>query len=223
MAHQNYGSSYGREIKMNNCKKYIFKTVILFFLISIHSNAQRIQNFNVFVAGSVVGVKFTIGPGASCSGYKIWHSLDSTYFGFTPLYDYPGVCGGSGSPEDVSYTHTNPTINQVNYYKVELVPVETSTIRRVFVPIDQTKVKLFLYPNPVVQVSDVLNLKISNIGSTRLVGFLYSQFGHKLRELDLTTQFDLASLNVYDLKDGLYEIWLTDGNQAYSSKFVVIR
>ena len=203
-------------------KTYITK-VLFFVLLSVSYYAQRIQNFNVFVAGSSVGVKFTIAPGASCSGYKIWHSLDSTYFGFTPLYDYPGICGGSGTSEDVSYTHTNPTINQVNFYKVELVPVETSPIRRVFVPIDQTKVRLFVYPNPLGQISDVLNLKISNIGTKRLVGFLYNQFGHKLRELDLTTQFDLAAINVYDLNDGLYEIWLTDGTIPYASKFIVRR
>lgn len=203
-------------------KTYITK-VLFFVLLSVSVYAQRIQNFNVFVAGSNVGVKFTIAPGASCSGYKIWHSLDSTYFGFTPLFDYPGICGASGSPEDVSYTHGNPTVNQVNYYKVELVPVETSLVRRVFVPIDQTKVRLFLYPNPIVQISDILNLRIANIGNIKMVGFLYSQFGHKLRELDLTMQFDVASINVYDLNDGLYEIWVTDGTQAYSSKFVVIR
>ncbi|MDX2172650.1 MAG: T9SS type A sorting domain-containing protein [Bacteroidota bacterium] len=199
------------------------KTVVFFVILTASVYAQRIQNFNVFAAGSVVGVKFTISPGTSCSGYKIWHSLDSTYFGFNPIYDYPGICGASGTSEDVSYTHGSPAVNQVNYYKVELVPVETSAIRRVFVPIDQTKVKLFIYPNPIGEISDILSLKISNIGSAKLVGFLYNQFGHKLRELDLMTQFDLASINVYDLNDGLYEVWLTDGNQAYSSKFIVRR
>lgn len=202
--------------------KYRFTTIIL-ILIAISINAQRIQNFNLYTVGSSVNVKFTISGGAQCSGYKIWHSLDSTYFGFNPIYDYPGVCGGSGSPEDISYIHANPSINQVNYYKVELVPVETSPVKRVYVPVDQTKVKLFLYPNPIGSFSDILNLKIPNIGSVKLFGFLYNQFGHKLRELDVTMQFDLASVNVYDLNDGFYEVWLTDGKQSYSSKFIVKR
>jgi IMP dehydrogenase/GMP reductase len=37
------------------------------------------------------------------------------------------------------------------------------------------------------------------------------------------TQFDLATLNVYDLTNGLYVVWLTDGIQAYSSKFIINR
>lgn len=203
-------------------KKHILKIVLLFFLVSI-IKAQRIQNFNVYVAGTSVSVRFTIGIGVQCSGYKIWHSLDSTNFGFTPIYDFPGICGGSGSPEEVSYNHNSPEIDRVNFYKVELVPVETSPIRRIYVPISTTNVRLFLFPNPIVQISDILNLKIVNIGTTRLVGFLYTQFGKKLKELDLTTQQDLASVNVYDLSDGMYVVWLTDGNQAYSSKFIIIR
>ena len=206
---------------MRYLKKYFFTILILIVVKSF--NAQRIQNFNVFVAGTSVGVRFTIGTGAQCGGYKIWHSLDSTYFGFNPIYNYPSVCGGSGSPEDVSFTHVNPTIDRVNYYKVELVPVETSPIKRLFVPFSAINTKLFLYPNPINLISDNLNLKIANIGTTRLVGFIYNQFGKTLRQLDLKTELDLATLNVYDLNDGLYEIWLTDGTQVYSSKFVVIR
>ena len=204
---------------MHCIKKYFFTILILLSLKMI--NAQRIQNFNVFVAGTNVGVKFTIGPGAQCGGYKIYHSLDSVFF--NQIYDYPTVCGNSTSSEDVSYTHTYPTIDRTNYYKVELIPVETSPIRRVFVPISTINVKLFVYPNPVVQISDVLNLKIANIGTTKLVGFIYTQFGKTIRQINLKTEQDLATLNVYDLTSGLYVVWLTDGNQAYSSKFVIIR
>ena len=201
-------------------KKHIF--FVLLLLTFLQANAQRIQNFGVFVAGSAVGVKFTISTGPQCSGYKIYHSLDSNFVN-TVIYDYSGVCGASANPETVSYTHVNPTINQVNFYKVELIPFETSPIKRVFVPIDNTKIKLFVYPNPIVQTYDVLNLKIANSATKRLVGFIYNQFGKPLRELDVTTQFDLAALNVYDLTNGLYVLWLTDGTQAYSSKFIINR
>jgi hypothetical protein len=202
-------------------KKYFF--AIISVVIFLNTKAQRIQNFNVVLAGTSVGVRFTISAGAQCDGYKIWHSIDSTYFGFKPIYDYPGICGNAIKSEDISYTHTNPEIDVVNYYKVELVPVETSPINRIFVAQSNAKVKLFLFPNPIVQLYDVLNLKISNIGSKRLVGFLYNQYGHKLRELDITTQQDLASIQVYDLNDGLFQVWVTDGTDVYTSKFIVVR
>ncbi len=200
-------------------KKYFFNCYLLLCLTAF-SFAQRIQNLNVFVAGTSVGIKFTIGTGAQCGGYKIYHSLDSSIF--NQIYDYPGTCGNSSMPEDVSYTHTNPAINQTNYYKVELVPVETSLIKRVFVP-NVVNAKLIVYPNPIVQIYDLLNLKIPNIGSTRLVGFISSQFGNPLKQIDITTQGDLASINVYDLTNGLFVIWLTDGIKAYSSKFIIVR
>ena len=200
-------------------KKYFLNCYMLLFFTTL-TYAQRIQNFNVFVAGTSVGIKFTIGTGAQCGGYKIYHSLDSSIF--NQIYDYPGTCGNSSTPQDISYTHTNPAINQTNYYKVELVPVETSLIKRVFVP-NVINAKLFVYPNPIVQIYDLLNLKISNIGSTRLVGFISSQFGNPLKQIDITTQGDLAAINVYDLTNGLYVIWLTDGVKAYSSKFIIVR
>lgn len=200
-------------------KKYFFNCYLLLCLTAF-SFAQRIQNLNVFVAGTSVGIKFTIGTGAQCGGYKIYHSLDSSIF--NQIYDYPGTCGNSSMPEDVSYTHTNPAINQTNYYKVELVPVETSLIKRVFVP-NVVNAKLIVYPNPIVQIYDLLNIKIPNIGSTRLVGFISSQFGNPLKQIDITTQGDLASINVYDLTNGLFVIWLTDGIKAYSSKFIIVR
>ena len=60
-------------------KKYFFNCCLLLCLASF-TYAQRIQNFNVFVAGTSVGIKFTIGTGAQCAGYKIYHSLDSSIF-----------------------------------------------------------------------------------------------------------------------------------------------
>jgi len=192
----------------------------MFIVLSFCGYSQRIQNFHVFASGANVGVRFTITQGPQCSGYTIYHSTDS--INFIQIYDFPGVCGDQNSNQEYSYTHTAPALNQVNYYKVTIFPTENSNIERIYVS-NQPKASMLAYPNPVVLTYDVLNLRIFNLSNTRLAGFLYNQFGKPLRTLDLTTTADLASLPVYDLTNGLYVIWLTDGSQAFSSKFVINR
>jgi len=199
-------------------KKYFFAILIVVF--SVNLNAQRIQNLNVFVAGTNVVVKFSIGTGTQCSGYKILHSLDSTYFNV--VFDYPGICGTSATPEEISYTHTGPSLNQTNFYKVELVPIETSLTKRVFVP-EQKISQLLVYPNPVTQLTDLLNLKIANAGKTRLIGFVYNQAGKPVKQIDVTTINDATSINIFDVNNGLYVVWLTDGFQVFSKKFIINR
>jgi len=197
------------------------KLTIIFIIFSFLCGAQsRIQNFNVFPAGSSVGIKFTITKGAQCSGYAIWYSLDS--INFNQIYNYPGVCGDVNTDQDISYTHSSPAINQTNYYKVELIPVETSPIKRVYVNV-APKVTLRAFPDPLVNTYDQLNLKLSNTINARVVGFFYNQFGKPIRDLDLTTQIDLATVNVNDLSNGLYAVWLTDGTAVYTCKFIINR
>ncbi|MGZ3900969.1 MAG: hypothetical protein ACXVNQ_10990, partial [Bacteroidia bacterium] len=56
---------------------------ILFLIVTIcsfNAVAQRIQNFNAFASGTNVGIRFTITKGPQCSGYTIYHSLDSINF-----------------------------------------------------------------------------------------------------------------------------------------------
>jgi len=193
----------------------------ILLLFNFCSFSQRIQNFNVFAAGTGVGIKFTITKGNQCSGYAIWYSADS--INFSPLYTYPGICGDVNTDQDQSYTHTNPLQNQTNYYKVELQPlIEMSPVRRIYVS-NQPQISMQVFPNPVVNIYDILNIKIFNTNNIRVVGFLYNQFGKPMRALDLRTTVDLAGLNINELSNGLYVIWLTDGTSAYSSKFIVNR
>lgn len=198
-------------------KKLIFYILVI---LGFTANSQRIQNFYGVVSGTSVGLRFTITKGPQCSGYTIYHSIDSV--NFIQIYDYPGICGDVSTDQNISYTHTSPAVNQTNYYKVQLVPVETTPVLRIYVA-DQPKKKMMVFPNPVVNSYDILSVKIFNVSNTRVIGFLYNQFGKPLREYDLTTVFDMTAINVYDLANGLYILWLTDGTQAFSSKFVINR
>ncbi|MBA3662648.1 MAG: T9SS type A sorting domain-containing protein [Bacteroidetes bacterium] len=195
--------------------------LLILFIFSIALNAQRIQNFNAFVAGTSVGIRFTITKGPQCSGYTIYHSLDSV--NFVQIYDNPGICGDANANQEISFTHSGASFNQNNYYKAEIFsPYESSPIIKVFVT-NQPKPRMLTYPNPVVNTYDVLGVKIFNVSNVRLIGYLYNQYGKPLREYDLTTKLDVTSVDVYDLSNGLYILWLTDGKQAFSSKFVINR
>jgi hypothetical protein len=195
---------------------------LLFIFITIASFAQRIVNFYVFTAGTNVGLRFTIAKGVQCGGYKIYHSSDS--ISYSVVYDYPGICGGSGTDETISFTHNNPALNLVNYYKVELVPIETSRAEKIYVG-EQIKSGLQVYPNPADALHNQLTLKLNNATSNlKLAGFIYDQTGKPIRQLDLNAfPNEALSLEIANLSNGLYVIWLANDNQAYTTKFLVLR
>ncbi len=190
------------------------------FLFTLKVWSQRIINFNLFPIKNSVTVKFTITPGSSCNGYTIYHSLDS--LNFIPIYDYPAICGASGANEEVTFTHQTPAVFQNNYYKVQLFPVEVTPIKKIFLS-DAAQSGMMAIPNPVHDGVYELKLKIFNASNTKLYGFLYNPFGNVMGELNFTTLADMATINISNLKNGLYIVWLTDGLAPYSCKFIIKR
>ena len=196
------------------------RIVIIFIFLAQLVNAQRIQNFNLTLTHTIVSVRFTVSAGSQCLGYQVLHSIDS--LNYYPVYDYAGICGEVTKALNHSYDHYSPALDAVNFYKIQLNGVETSPPQRIYVP-SSPKVNMIVYPNPVYNFYDLLSLKIFNANNTRVVGYIYNQSGKPVRELDFTTQLDYAALNIFDLVNDLYVIWLTDGYVVYSSKFIVNR
>jgi hypothetical protein len=196
------------------------KIIFLLFLLCETLYAQRIQKFDAILSGTVVGVRFSISAGSSCNGYNVLHSIDSV--NYYPIYNYAGICGELSKSQDHAFDHLSPTYDIVNFYKIELINLETSPARRVYVP-SSAKVNMLLYPNPITTNYDALNLRVFNANNTRLVGFIYNQSGKPKHNLDITTKGEYASINVYDLSNDLYVLWLTDGYVVYSAKFIVNR
>ncbi len=195
-------------------------SAFIFLMFSVCIYSQRIQNFTAFAAGASVGIKFTIAPGPECNGYTILHSTDSVSFNI--IYNFPGVCGNTNTKQDISYTHSTPAIDQINYYKVELIPVETSNVIRVFV-FGPPRAALLAYPDPIVSPYDLLNLRLANTGNTRVVGAIYDIYGKAIKNLDLITQGDLTYIHVDEFINGMYFISLNDGSHLYSTKFIIYR
>lgn len=188
------------------------------FALSLPSAAQRIVNINLGTSGGMVRVDFTIGKGLDCYGYRVLHSIDSTFF--TVVEDYPGLCSNSTQDSPFSYTHSSPVLNTVNYYKVELANIETSPIQRIYVPANERPF-LRAYPNPVKRTEEFIRVKTSNTENGMMEGFLCDESGHKLRDLLLNTVNFEFQLPLYNLQQGVYFLWLSDGVLVYGGKFLV--
>lgn len=175
---------------------------------------SRIISFDGFITNNLVGLRFTVSKGNACTGYNIYHSTDS--LNFNPIYQYAGICGSTTKDEQFSFTHQNPVPDVVNYYQVELIPLDKSKIIRVFV--SQTpQVSVIPYPNP---TKDILNIKILNTNNLKLVAFIFSPFGQPEQQLVVDAKLDVVTLDVQSLARGVHVIFLTDGNQVFPTKFI---
>jgi hypothetical protein len=193
--------------------------IFLFVLTSL--NAQRIDNLRLFASsGGSVTIKFTILPGPTCYGYNIMHSTDS--LNFLQVYNYPGTCGGSGAPEDHSWSHPNPIANAVNYYKIDLIPYGSSNVARIYLNPGGAS-SLLVYPNPITTIGDRVVLRMYNTNNQKMQGMMLDQFGTIIRDLDLVTESDTALLSIDDLRNGFYVIWLTDGYNLFRTKLLINR
>ncbi len=194
--------------------KKIYCFILLIFSVAVV--AQRINNFEVYLVGKTVGVNFTISKGTTCNGYSIKHSIDSIHFSI--IYNFPGICGDTLLDVGVNYTHLSPVLNTVNYYKVDLIPIETSKVKRIFVPEAATNK---IYPNPI--SSALLTVRINNLQNAKLNGSIYSQKGTLIKVFEATSVNDFVSIAVGDLENGMYLIKLNDGQKTYSYKFIIAR
>jgi hypothetical protein len=109
----------------------------------------------------------------------------------------------------------------VNFYKVR-VPGEESPAARIFLN-EGGASQMIPFPNPVHRQDVKLNLRIFNTNNQLLVGKLLNEFGIVHRDLEITTTADLATLEVDDLRNGLYIVWLTDGFSLFRCKFIINR
>ena len=194
------------------------KVGFLFFLLSTHIFAQRILNFKIFQVDQAVFLNFILSKGSSCNGFNVLHSTDSV--NFKVIHEDPTICGTSNADEAKNWTHANPIINQLNYYKIQLNPGEMSPVNRIFV--NQTnKPNIVLFPNPISTDHDFLTIKILGTESLEFDGFIYNQFGNYVLKIENQSTLSNSTIKIHELSNGLYLIKLTDGYNLYSTKFII--
>lgn len=204
------------------------KHLLYFFLFSVLAvSGQRITNFNVSAVksqnqstSSQVLVRFTLTAGQSCPGYEILHCTDSV--NYLQIYNYAGICGSQNKDESFSYLHGSPGYNMTNYYKINIPGFEMSSPQRIYIGEQVPQSSLLIYPNPVFQES-LVQLRFHNYGGGFVEGYIYNQHGVKLRPISFDVKLTDVQLDVKDLNDGLYIIWLTDGISLFRGKFIVKR
>jgi len=199
----------------------------IFFFLACALFSQRIQNVNLSLVNSQnqgtnsqVQVRFDISPGQSCPGWEILHCTDS--LNYVSVYNDAGICGNQNTSESKSFVHASPGLDMLNYYKVSIPGFELSSPYRIYVGQQVPKPNLLVYPNPVFQ-QDFITLKYLNYAGSQVFGYIYNQFGIQERELILKIDQSLSQVNISGLKDGLYVVWLTDGNWLFRNKFIVKR
>lgn len=205
------------------------KAFFKYFLLAtcLPGYAQRIINVS---ASPVTGqgqstspqvlVHFTLKAGLTCPGYELIHSLDS--LNYLPFYTSSNVCGNQATDESFSQVHVSPGINQINYYKVNIPGFETSATYSVFVGSKAAQPGLQAYPNPIAD-QGTLSLKFLNYSGALVEGHIIDQNGITLQSLTVPIQQGIGMMNITNLLDGLYLIWLTDGNLLFKTKIIVKR
>lgn len=192
--------------------------VLTWICLSFSVKAQRINDFNLAPINEGISVSFNIGPGLDCTGYSIFHCLDS--MSYLEIYNYAGICGTSGTNEFRSFTHTSPTLNQVNYYKIQLYPYEVAYNRILYTANGQGA--LLAYPNPVSQANSYISLRFTNASNVELQGYVCDDFGIKVQSISARSNGNLLDLPVSGFRDGVYLVWLSDGALVYTTKFIVL-
>jgi hypothetical protein len=182
------------------------------------SQAQRIANFNLSQVNNAVNTRFTLVTGVECYGYKILHSLDS--INYSEVYDYPGVCGDSGTDETYSNLHENPTANKLNYYKVQLSTIETSAALSIFV-FSSENGQIAIYPNPVHTNTHNLKVRISNLNNVEIKAEIYNQWGKLVSTSALFLSGAGASIDIANFETGMYFLRVWDRNKVYKKTFFV--
>lgn len=180
--------------------------------------AQRLQNISLSATGGIVRIDFSVIKGSNCDGYKILHSLDSTFF--SVVGDYAGICSDPFVDVQHSYNHSSPQPNAVNFYKIELPFVETSDIYRVYVSADGRPL-LLPFPNPVPQSDGLIRFRSYNTENGLLEGFVCDESGHQFKRLLLNSSNYIIELPLQGLSTGIYFVWLSDGLLVYGCKFIV--
>lgn len=201
--------------------RFYFFLIIVFYAVAGHAQS-RLRNVQAVSGGTAVNISFVISAGQTCDGYSIWHTADSTLFYQQVGGNGGGVCGNPSNDEFVNFPHSSPVKNKVNYYKVRIdFPFEESAVLRVYFS-PEGRSQMVFFPNPVSSMEGFVNLRMPGLAEASLQGFLLNRFGTVSRHLDMNVTEGKAVLSVSDLEHGVYILWLSDGWNVFSGKFIVM-
>ncbi|MFZ9029029.1 MAG: T9SS type A sorting domain-containing protein [Crocinitomicaceae bacterium] len=93
-----------------------FILIILIGFTSFSQNESVVGYFNATELNGRILLTWNIKQGNTCNGVKVEHSIDS--LNFSEIGSIEGVCGSNTANVAYEFTHQNPTLNAVNYYRL---------------------------------------------------------------------------------------------------------
>lgn len=152
----------------------------LFLVVSVSMESyciaqSNLSEFKAFEAKGKVYLSWEMTIGNTCNGIKIFHAIDSIQF--EHIGEISGTCGSK--VENVRYTfeHSDPKLNRINYYKLELGSLGFSDI--ISIELFDYKNGYQIRPHPVDKLTKIYfkndrklhSLKLYNLQGT-LINFL---------------------------------------------------
>lgn len=177
-----------------------FCTITIFFLLSSLCLFAQDSLLNYFATTltqqNEVYLNWEIKGGYTCNGINIYHSTDGTQYQL--IGDIQGICGSLSTAERYSFTHNNPLVNSINYYKIELGFNGHTAYSSIHVyALNQWGYTLF--PNP---SNGIFNFYFKNNLNENIALILFDINGKNVCLLNTTDNYMI--INLEDLPKGLY-------------------
>ncbi|MBL7926407.1 MAG: T9SS type A sorting domain-containing protein [Bacteroidia bacterium] len=190
---------------------------LLYCICLVTSQTMGQQNISALTGVQTsegIFISFTTVQGVSCLDAELQHSSDSIFF--TTIYTIPGICGSAFNEESYSYLHTNPVINAVNYYRINLRASGYSGF---------IGVKFFNYGSSPLHISPMPITDVSNLhfeGNNKANEILIFDLKGRLVLKTHTLQNDV-SINAAPLNNGLYVLQLFQDRLLKHSRLISVK
>ena len=191
--------------------------ILSIFMNALYSFSQEtiLDQFSAENVSGKVLLAWTIKSGNTCNGIRIYRSDDS--LNYTEIGDIQGVCGNSGYAVNYTYQDDSPSLNKVNYYRLNLGGQGLTYSVSVQV-IDVGQNDYFLEQNP---IGAETKLYFKNLTGEPYFLTIYSADGmHKETK---ETSSDYFELNQFNYSTGLYYFVLSNSStNKIQGKFMVV-
>jgi hypothetical protein len=163
---------------------------------SLKAQDSILEYFNASRVSNKIFLSWKITSGNTCNGIEIQHSLDSS--NYTTVGYIEGICGSQSTGISYDFTHSSPTFNQKNYYRLLLGNSQNSKV--ISIEIFQLEENNYLIrPNPILTTGE---LYFKNTNKQNLQINIYNTAGQLLQQA--TTSLDFYIIDTQLLGNGHY-------------------
>jgi len=197
----------------------IKKSTLLFLILLIPISGVFAQShpilsfFNGEAYNDEVLLTWNISGGNNCNGIIIYHSMDD--ISYTEIGEIPGLCGEIIDSEPYSFLHTDPTKNQLNYYKLQLGSQGFTTPLEVLF-FNTNEIGFTVFPNP---SEDLVNIYINGVYKNATIE-VFDIHGKQVFSAEYSSGV-LNPLSIGEWESGSYIIRLLNNNTVIGTDRII--